>query len=329
MADVRPAGRLTPAGRRGQLMLVTGLVLAVVLVALALVLNAAIYTENLSTRNAEAGGDEALEFRAEVVAGVGDLLDAENRRQADDDPGDSPDAEAAVEAFDEWAGRERVERGTYAEVAHVAGGDESGRLLRWNESETPRSFAVDNESDWTLVENVTDGRAFRLELNASTLGEPSDETRSTLRGESFGVELSPDGGADDRELYAYRDGDDVVLRSLNGSDHDSSCRIEHDDGNVSVDLTGERLSNGSSTVSCEEIWPAFAGGGDEYDVAVANGEEAEGTFAFTTDDGAEPTDEDAVEAAAAVYATTVEITYASDALTFETTVRIAPGEPDA
>ena len=53
---------------RGQLLLVAGLVMAVSLVALVVLLNASIYSENLATRGIEAADGDSLEVRAAAVA---------------------------------------------------------------------------------------------------------------------------------------------------------------------------------------------------------------------------------------------------------------------
>ena len=54
---------------RGQLVLVAGLALAVVLLALVLLANTAIYTENLATREDGVGERDVLGYRASVVDG--------------------------------------------------------------------------------------------------------------------------------------------------------------------------------------------------------------------------------------------------------------------
>lgn len=63
MADVAKA-------ERAQLILVAGLALAVVLVALALILNSVIFTENLATRNEASDVEAATEFRGETYDSV-------------------------------------------------------------------------------------------------------------------------------------------------------------------------------------------------------------------------------------------------------------------
>jgi len=66
---------------RGQLIILTGLIVAVTMVAMVLLLNTAIYTENLASRGADQSGREAVEYRATVVDGVGELIDEENGRE--------------------------------------------------------------------------------------------------------------------------------------------------------------------------------------------------------------------------------------------------------
>ncbi|MCL7418278.1 MAG: hypothetical protein M8354_10625, partial [Halalkalicoccus sp.] len=67
-----------PEPDRGQLILVTGVTIAVILVALVVLLNTVIYTENLATRGIDSGADDALEYRATVVGSVGELIEYEN-----------------------------------------------------------------------------------------------------------------------------------------------------------------------------------------------------------------------------------------------------------
>lgn len=59
---------------RGQLILITGLVIAVVLVGTVMILNTAIYTENLATRDTGDDTSEAIEFRNVVIDGSTEIL---------------------------------------------------------------------------------------------------------------------------------------------------------------------------------------------------------------------------------------------------------------
>ncbi len=59
---------------RGQLILITGLVIAAVLVGTVMILNTAIYTENLATRDTGDDTSEAIEFRNVVIDGSTEIL---------------------------------------------------------------------------------------------------------------------------------------------------------------------------------------------------------------------------------------------------------------
>lgn len=84
MADVTVPERWTPnEGRpdreRGQLVLLSGLLLATSLVALVLILNSAIYTENLATRNDGVPATDAIEYRENARQGAAGAIEHVNR----------------------------------------------------------------------------------------------------------------------------------------------------------------------------------------------------------------------------------------------------------
>jgi len=64
---------------RGQIILIAALALAVTFIGLALVVNSAIYTQNLASRGEVAGSNDALEMRAMVETNVGQGVTAANR----------------------------------------------------------------------------------------------------------------------------------------------------------------------------------------------------------------------------------------------------------
>src|SRR6056297_2455049 len=104
-----------PRDRRGQMLLVAALGLAVAFVALALVLNAVVFTENLATRNPDPA-DDALAYEGAVTEGVGGLL-AETNRHDDADYDSLDDAlRAGVVAWDANASRLVAADGTVTSV---------------------------------------------------------------------------------------------------------------------------------------------------------------------------------------------------------------------
>lgn len=102
MEDVISGGR-----NRGQLILITGLVIAITMVAMVLILNSAIYTENVATRGVDSGGDDAIDFRNTVIEGSEEIIEHENESDQ-------------VDAIDEYT--DLVER-HYIENAKIAEAD--------------------------------------------------------------------------------------------------------------------------------------------------------------------------------------------------------------
>jgi hypothetical protein len=108
MADV--------AGDRGQLILVTGLLIAVAIVGLVVLLNTAIYTENLASRGADQSGREAIEYRATVVDAVGGLLEPENTRPHRQQADVEENVSAGIQAIDDYTARNRATDGTIGRI---------------------------------------------------------------------------------------------------------------------------------------------------------------------------------------------------------------------
>jgi len=300
---------------RGQLLLVTALTLAVMLVTVALLLNTAIFTENIATRDTTADGTEAIELRGEAVAGVGELIDTENRQGG----GDTAAVEAGIEAMEPLVERERGRHGTIANLSYRE--TTAGQLLRWADPATPRSFET-ADPDWTLVDSLTNSRAFIVEL--TTVPPLTDPTSSEIENQAFGVRFIND-SAENVTLYLYEDdGQVIVEQATESTDTQPRCSITHDDLHTTVDFTGDRLSTTNSAVDCYRgLWPEA----EPDEIAFINGDAAEGTFALTVDDSASPTSESAVQNDDAVYSATVDIAYRSPELAFETRVVVAPGEP--
>lgn len=144
---------LTRSRDRGQLILVAGLTVAVILVMLVLLLNTVIYTENLATRGTDSGGGDALEYRATVVGSVEELIGHENARYDEGRPPDEGVA-AGIGLIDGTLSDRHLERGTIAEVrANAVTIDESTPRIWRNESDN--LTANGGESDWTVATNVT------------------------------------------------------------------------------------------------------------------------------------------------------------------------------
>ncbi|WP_196219580.1 hypothetical protein [Halorubrum sp. BV1] len=301
---------------RGQLLLVAGLVMAVSLVALVVLLNASIYSENLATRGVEAADGEPLELRAAAVDGTGTLIDATNR----DRPGSYADAANAVEAgiddLDGRLARTAAERGGISHLNLTGDGVRQGRYV---------AGPVDDSG---VVRDAERTRAFVLDMDASSL-PPANA--STAPGTAVTVVFNRTGSNTTHEAYVYEptDGsaDAAIATATNGTDATETCRLDAVGGSrVPVGLTAGTIDG----EPCPGIWPTeLRGDADPYDIEFANtgGVDAEMTATALTStdpdgplaDGSDP----------AVYDATLRFRYRTADVRVETTVRVAPGEPNA
>jgi len=299
---------------RGQLLLVTALTLAVMLVTVALLLNTAIFTENVATRDTTADGSEAIELRGEAVDAVGGVIETENRVGS----GDPDNVEAAVDAMGPLVDRERARHGTVATLrVNESAPTTPGSLLRWNESGGPRAFD-DHGSNWTFVDDLDNARGVRVEIDPSTLNATNAASSDD---DAMGVRFIND-TSDNVTFYLYEDGSTLsIAEAVDGGTPTRQCSIEHN-GTTAVDFTASQLStNGSATDCFRGLWPPDS----PDEIEFVNVGDEEGTAEATVESGTTPIGD--VDDDSAVYAATVDITYQSQDLTFETTVRVAPGEP--
>lgn len=308
---------------RGQLILVTGLAVAVTLVAMVLLLNTVIYTQNLATRGAQVEDGEAISFRGEVVADVGGLLDAENREEHGSWAEARDNVRDAVFQYDRLVSGSHAKRGTVAEIDRETLSFTEGVLVRQNATPSGdyRNFtnADEAETDWTLAGNVgtTDvpgARNFRLTVSASDLA--ADEA------DAFAVRLD---GTDTRRVYVYESGGEIVVSDGDGAD---TCTVSESE--ATIDLTAETVEGSA----CGELDYPTEG---PYDVVFENPENATGTYELTLNASESSpvvsgnfADAGATESpreAPAVYAAHFEIHFETSRVTFHTAVRSAPGEP--
>jgi len=301
---------------RGQLLLVTALALAVMLVTVALLLNTAIFTENVATRDTTADGSEAIELRGEAVDAVGGLIETENRQGG----GDTGDVEDGVDTMGPLVDREQARHGTVATLSRN-GSATSGRLLRWTNPGSARPFD-DPGTNWTLVDSLTESRGFTLELTA--LRDLSDPSDADIENQAFGIQFVNE-STENRTLYLYEDSGRVIAEQANETAPPrKQCAIDTGSGNTTVDMSGDRLSTTDTAVDCYRgLWPTDSPDAIEF----VNGDAAAGTFSLVVDDSASPITDSDVQNDPAVYSATVDISYQSQDLLFETTVRVAPGAP--
>lgn len=311
MADVsRPVER---AGEdRGQLILVGGLALAVTFVALALVLNTAIYTENLATRGSDlAGGAAAIEFTDAAVDGIGEALDPINYHHNDSHETLASNVTSTVTDWSEIAGQHAAFNGQSANVS-VAAITNGTRIEQTNQSRTFENTSSD--ASWTLVGEVEHTREFRLNVSDDKLQEVDGD-------DAFNVTVT-DGTTtwwfNVTKNDVYVDNGSIAKCSISGS----STWINVTDGQVNEqDCVGLQFAEDVST---------------PYRIEFENGDEASGTYTLIVDNSSlaeSPTDDYDITTGSpfvepAIYSTTIRVTVVTDQLRYATNRTVAPGEPD-
>ncbi|WP_135826947.1 DUF7261 family protein [Halorussus ruber] len=340
---------------RGQLVLVGALTLAVSLVVLAVVLNSAIYTENLASRSSEAGTSAAVDARESVRDGVGGVTDHVNRNHAGADYTELADTHLPA-ALAEWRPlvvRQQVVSGRTLRVARVDNtegtriADESaGEFRPQTSGANPLGYGDPN---WLVADSV-EVRNFLLgQISASDLTSASAPFDPEDAG-TFFVEVRERGGSEEWQVALYEDGGSVgvLVWDEDPAEADEeaigSCQTP---GPATVDLTGASLGG----ESCEAL-SFFEEAQSPLDIYYVNGDDAVGTYELVVDRAGHATS-DALKnrvdaenygrhcdgptyadspsndpyAAAAVYSTTVDFRFASESVTYETEVRAANGEP--
>lgn len=271
---------------RGQLLLVGGIVLAIFFVALALLVNTAIYTDNVATRGGDSAS-EALDYQDGAETAIGGLLDAENGNPANDNISEiKTNVSMGTGEIATALEQQHLRRGASAtlEASDVYGNTTSGLLIR-----------EDGEfSDWTV--NASAVRNFVVEFDTADDG--------------FTIQLK------DTKLNITNDGDIVVSQG-----GEELCRADDSD-TVTFDVTA-RILDGDP---CRFEWPELD---SDSQIRFDDGHEAGGSYELTVETDETTSDVGDSISEEAIYAIDgLRLRYHSTDVSYETSVRIAPGEPD-
>ena len=314
---------------RGQLLLVTSLAIAALLVSLALLLNTAIYTENLATRSADPGSANAVSYQRDVVQGVGGIVRYANAHHAQNESALAAALTASVAVWDNATARHAAVDANAAGVS-VASANEMP-VIRYGTqvvlNRTRNFTAANGRADWNLTTGVAPDRGLR----AFRLSVRPDNLSSTPNG-SFRVDVTD---ADQTwRVHVYGNTSAVRVAVYNGTTGslttDANCSAAPTDGTVTVDLT-------AGTVGGRECAPlsVFSDVDDAFDVAYRNADAIEGTYSVAVNRSTLGGDAgvyharssgNAPYAAPAVYAVSVDVAFTSQRVTYTTTLRVAPGE---
>lgn len=300
---------------RGQLILLTGLVIAIGFVALSLLLNMAIFTENLASRGTDTGAADALEFRQVSIDTVKTLIEEENEEKHPSHAAVYRNVTNGTETYDEITSTRYAKASTVADISNLV--VHNGTVLRQNKS---RDFTDSSGAkNWTLAEDVHDTRRFELTFDAAN--------------ETDGFNLSIVGQSGNRwSLYVYNQSgvsNEYNLEVKNGSDPNPPavvCDSLLNDLPATVNLTNGSI--GGSECSAID----FAKGVDApYDIHFTWGNRSEGTFNLTvntsTTNGFQAYQSGQPFEIPVIYSGAFDVTYRTEQLHYRERVRIIPGEP--
>ena len=320
-------GDAAPAEDRAQIILITGLTLAVLFVAVVLLLNTVIYTENLATRGADAGGTEAIEFRDDAVDDLAGILHREHRNRSSG-AGVVDDFDASAVAYARTVADHRARDGVIADVTVNVSTVERGYFVAQNETESGfRNMTAPDgtTANWTVAGGVTRTRNYRLTVDPEELSSSPDPV--------FTVVADGTAGGTNETWSASlsaASGNNITVTVDNGTTPESETFEPGSDGNHTVDFTGGTV-NGQPFDAL--VWAdGVQTGSDPYDLRYENGTAATGTYHLVVDDrdgGASPDRPSRPYVADAVYGVDVELTHRTPELTYADSVRLAPGERDA
>lgn len=286
------------ADDRAQLILITALVIAVIFVALAVVVNSAIFTDNLSTRHSGAESRDVIEQRATTDLSVHRALKQANAEHPNTDDVSVIESELEQLFDNQSAGilRDNARYGKVVDLQLTA--TTEGAHLR--QVDQTRNFTAGGTntgaSDWRLVTGATDTDSFSLDLQENTLLNVSgdsanqllDDADDTLLGgmlfhEAFHVEVTTPNGdtwrvymfqgldAEDRKkMYVYTQEPGEEIRTIEKSLDvllDESCEASFEDGSAGVDIRAGTAGG----ESCQDL--AFyeeAVVGTEYNISYRN-----------------------------------------------------------
>ncbi|MFB6094484.1 MAG: hypothetical protein ABEJ77_06050 [Halanaeroarchaeum sp.] len=292
---------------RGQVVLVAALGIAVTLLALGVIANAAVFTEQLATRETPTGAD-AIAFQHAASDGVGGLLALANRYNASSRSEIESQFRADVADLRSATIDQSVR---YAELATVSvrSTTDGTRILQ---NETRALTNVSGAGNWTLATDVSGVRRFVMNVSQDSLGGDRPVTVIVdSKGATWRMTIAPDGG-------------NARVQTSAGVE----CTVSGP--SVVVDLSEGHVAG----TECTDLLVA-TGVSSPYEVRIRNGTSARGRYLLFARSASVPATNYATDpangpiAAPAIYSATVHVRVVGPSITYATNVTVAPEDaPD-
>lgn len=326
---------------RGQIVLVAAFALAIVFVSLALIVNSAIFTENLASRGETSGSEGALSMRSMVETNVGTNLEAVNRQNDTSPSALNASINQSIENISLQTNQQQIRSSRIVAVENLASPERTpGQRIVQNDTS---AFDSGTGGNYVIAEGIerdpagNGTRAFRINASSVPVGNDS----------AFEIMVNQTGATGNDNSYRvniYDDSPGIHVRTIrnDGASVDvADCEVDQAGPTVEVDVTGGTVEG--------EPCPAlrtrddglnfhFGAGTDpspSYDIYFHNATAITGNFSMIVyDSGSNPSavpDDPAVSqpfSDTAIYDLWVRYIYVTSDLQYETDIRVAPGEPD-
>jgi len=318
---------------RGQIILIAALALAVTFIGLALVVNSAIYTQNLASRGEIAGSNDALEMRAMVETNVGQGVTAANRYNHSSQTALETSLRESMGTVSTQTERQRVTSGTLVN-ATLAGSPTYGTRIAQTDTSTFESGEATPSADWMVRERVTrpgDGTnaTRRFVINATALPSSGSEFVVTANGTGGNPKWTM------RIWGAVGPSGTVNVEVDPPSGGTQTCSVPIEEPYAHIDVTGGTVQDEPClALQGGSFDGRFAHGvGDEYNITYESGDQIRGNYSMVVLDSTPANTLDTAPASpfstTAIYNATVQYRYDTSNLQYEAKIRVAPGEPDA
>ena len=296
---------------RGQLLIVTAVVIAALLISLAVVFNTALFTEAESTSVTFSDTARGESLKDSHITNIAQTIEAENEQM---DGSAAADTEAIITNINTQTNQRQTKYGAIASITHDS--TTGGTRVEWDNS---NAYLTDEDGDgtWNVTNGIGNIRGFSM--NFSTL--PSTQSNA------FVVSFNPDDGSETATRYFHSSGGSVQIQ---GKDETgavtTSCSI-NDQPTTTIDFTRETLRTDDEESLCRDLWPDF----DVNEIQFENGNDTKGRFEYVISSGSIAPDDGGahseIQDAQAVYALRVIYEYTTANTEYTTSTRIAPGEP--
>jgi len=194
---------ITEAEDRGQLLVISGVVMAVSLVSVALVLNSGIFAGNLASRHGEKDTSAPLGQRAEVEGHLADSMRYVNLHNYSSQTTLEENLTDEVDEVEDIIQRGNAPNGR-ATTLSVNAFYHGRRIVQDDSRNFTAGNSINGQSNWTVIEDVTDAPRFQQTIGTHSMFQATySTTMATVAATAYEIIIT-DSNGDVWEIAMYR-----------------------------------------------------------------------------------------------------------------------------